>query len=128
MTRPRKTIAQTGLTDHELRILRYLEQRGPSDRQKVVVDLADPDSAIGYRRDHPNHGGGLRGSNGGAPLIMAAWCRRLVAERLVRTQREPVVWTTRTGRKEYDRRAVYEITAEGRDVMRTLPHPGPALA
>jgi hypothetical protein len=37
------------LTRHERRILQYLDQHGPTDREEVVNDLASPESKIGQR-------------------------------------------------------------------------------
>lgn len=65
----------------ERRVLAYLDQRGPMHRETVVCDLASPESMIGVR------GGRTRGSNGATPLIMGAWCRRLVAAGYVRQVR-----------------------------------------
>ena len=45
----RKSVAETGLTDHEWRILRYLDQRGPTDRRAMVVDLANPNGSKSKR-------------------------------------------------------------------------------
>lgn len=70
-----------GLTAHERRILGYLDQRGPSHRTNVVCDLASPDSRIGRMRGKHN------GSNGATPLIMGKWCKRLIAEGLVKEVR-----------------------------------------
>lgn len=70
------------LTAHERRILAYLDQHGPTHREKVVCDLASDDSMIGYRRQQGR--GWTRGSNGATPMIMANWCRRLEAAGLVR--------------------------------------------
>jgi hypothetical protein len=59
------------LTGHERRILAFLDQRGPTHRWQVVASLASPDTKTGR--------GVANGSNGAAPLIMASWCRRLIA-------------------------------------------------
>lgn len=112
----RKSIAETGLTDHELRILRYLDQRGATDRATMVPDLAGDETRLG------RNGGRHNGSNGAIPLIAAAWCRRLIAERLVQTKPERIAWTSRGREISYYRRAVYEITADGRQLLRTVPH------
>lgn len=71
------------LTNHERRILSYLEQHGPTRRDQIVRDLAHPDSKIGRCRDGVGHLGGGSSSNGEA-LIMGAWCKRLTAAELVR--------------------------------------------
>jgi hypothetical protein len=65
----------TDLKPIERRVLAYLDQRGPTERRVAVCDLANPDS---------NAGRGFQGgSNGAAPLIMGAWCRRLIEAGLV---------------------------------------------
>jgi hypothetical protein len=68
------------LTAIERRVLAYLDQHGPSHRERVVCDLASPDSNIG--RGHVN------GSNGMIPMIMGRWCARLVKADLVRVNRD----------------------------------------
>lgn len=91
----------------EKRVLAYLDQRGPSHRERVVVDLASAESDIGHRRD--NKWGAVRGSNGATPLIMGAWCRRLVKEGLVRQVRsDDHYWAYRH----------HEITDAGRRALR----------
>ena len=102
----RRSIAQTGLTDHELRILRYLHQRGATHRSKIAMDLADPASNTAR---HQN------GSNGAVPLIVGRWCARLVREHLVKVNREARGWYHS-----------HEITGEGEDIIRTIPRPSPA--
>ena len=86
-------------TGHELRILSYLDQKGPTHRANVVADLASPDS---------HHGRGIsNGSNGAVPLVMGSWCKRLIAHRLVQCR--------------YDRDGFYvhhEITALGKAALR----------
>lgn len=64
----------------EKRILAYLDQRGPTDRIKIVCDLADPDSNIG--RGHVN------GSNGATTLIFGSWSRRLLKNKHVQEMRD----------------------------------------
>jgi DNA-binding MarR family transcriptional regulator len=71
-------VAELVLTSIEKRVLAYLDQRGPTHRERVVSDLASPESMIGRR------GGRTRGSNGATPLIMGAWCRRLIKAGFVR--------------------------------------------
>jgi DNA-binding MarR family transcriptional regulator len=91
----------------ERRLLAYLDQHGPTHRERVVVDLAGPESHIGYRRDQKI--GAVRGSNGATPLIMGAWCRRLIAEGLVNQARsDDRFWAYRH----------HEITAAGRRLIR----------
>jgi hypothetical protein len=63
------------LTEHEVRILTYLEEHGPTHRAGVVCDLAAPDSRIGQ--------GVRNGSNSAIPLIMGSWCKRLIKTGLV---------------------------------------------
>jgi hypothetical protein len=65
-----------GLWPIEQRILSYLDQRGPTHRETVVADLASDDSRMGWRRGRGRSA--IRGSNGGAPRLMAAWSRRLI--------------------------------------------------
>lgn len=60
----------------ERRLLAYLDQHGPSRRSEIVMDLASDDSKTGRRRDQGHKRVG--GSNGGAPLLMGAWTRRLI--------------------------------------------------
>lgn len=63
------------MTSHERRILSYLDQRGPTDRRAIVVDLAGDETKTARKRQV------LRRA---APLIMGSWCRRLVKEGMVR--------------------------------------------
>lgn len=103
----RATIAQTGLTDHERRILAYLDQHGATHRSKLAADLSDPSSNTARHQ---------RGSNGAVPLIVGRWCARLVRERLVQVNR-----TAGSARKAggwYDSHA---ITEEGQAVLRMSP-------
>jgi hypothetical protein len=51
------------LTEHERRILGYLDQHGPTHRSRVVADLANPNSKHATGR--------TRGSNAATPMIMA---------------------------------------------------------
>lgn len=96
------------LTPIEKRVLGYLEQRGPTHREKVVVDLAGPNSMIAARAKYSKSGCGfVRGSNGATPLIMGKWCKRLEAEGLVRNVRD----------REYHYRH-HEITTAGRAALR----------
>lgn len=92
----------------ERRVLEYLDQRGPSHRERVVVDLASPDSQIGRRRD--NRWGAVRGSNGNTPRIMGAWCRRLVKDGLVRQVRSDDTWWVYR---------YHEVTEAGRKLLRS---------
>lgn len=103
--RTRKSIAETGLTDHEWRVLRYLDQRGPTDRQVMVRDLSPPDSRIA------RFGGG--GSNGFMPALAANWTRRLVAEGFVQL-RLAIVANGELPRQ-------YAATAAGKQFLRTVP-------
>lgn len=61
----------------ERRVLAYLDQHGATHRLRVVQDLSPEDSRTNTRKQ----GGG---SNGGVPLVMGAWCRRLQRDGLVR--------------------------------------------
>lgn len=96
------------LTPIERRVLAYLDQRGPSHRERVVVDLASPESDIGRRRDQG--WGAVRGSNGGTPRIMGAWCRRLVKAGLVKHVRSD---------DQYWAYLHHEITDAGRARLRS---------
>lgn len=97
-------------TDHELRLLRYLDQHGPTHRGKLVVDLASPDSVIASRAKWSTTGQGYyRGSNGATPMIAARWCRRLIAWGFVRE--------VRSSRYQYQHHA---ITAAGRQFIRQI--------
>lgn len=67
------------LTPIERRLLAYLDQHGATDRQKIVTDLASPESRAGR--------GIQNGSNGAAPLIVGKWAKRLIAAAWVTEQR-----------------------------------------
>lgn len=69
------------LTPIELRVLRYLDQRGACHRHAIAADLASPDSRLGR--------GYCNGSNGAIPLIVGRWTRRLIAAGLVRVRSDP---------------------------------------
>ena len=70
------------LTDHERRILAYLDQHGPTRRERIVFDLAAPDSKIGRARDDGTALGG--GSSGNAEAaIFGHWSRRLKEKALI---------------------------------------------
>jgi hypothetical protein len=71
----------------ERRVLGYLDQRGPSHRERLVIDLSSDESKLGRRRDRGHLQGG--GSNGAIPLIMGAWCRRLIKEGWVKQISDP---------------------------------------
>lgn len=62
----------------EKRVLEYLDQHGPTHREKVVNDLS------GRRFS--------RGSNGNCPRLMGAWCRRLEKAGLVKHVRSDDTW------------------------------------
>lgn len=70
------------LTEHERRVLAFLDQRGLMHRRDVVWELASPDSKIGRARDTGSALGGGSSGNGEA-LIMGRWCRRLARNGLV---------------------------------------------
>lgn len=94
------------LTPHERRILGYLDQRGPTHRSRVLIDLASPDSKWGGK-----HLSG-RSSNNAAPMIMANWCRRLEKAGLVKHVRsEDQHWSYRH----------HAITPKGRTLLRGKP-------
>jgi hypothetical protein len=83
----------------EKRVLSYLDQHGPTHRQSVVHDLASPDSRAAH--------GYSNGSNGAVPLIMGAWCKRLITAGMVQSI------TDRAGFYDHHR-----ITAAGQDALR----------
>ena len=94
------------LTDHERRILAYLDQRGGvAHRADVVCDLASADSRIA------RNGRRYNGSNGAVPMIMARGCARLVEARLVEKNSRP--------RGYYNGHA---ITTLGRAALRNRPN------
>jgi hypothetical protein len=97
------------MTDHERRILAYLDQRGPTHRSRVVSELAREGTRIASNGGRPN------GSNGAAPLIMASWCRRLIERGFV----------VQINRDHYY--SHHEITASGRAALRAAP-PREAIA
>jgi hypothetical protein len=86
------------LTSIERRVLAYLDQRGPSHRANMAADLA---------RDDSNTARCQNGSNGAVPLIVGAWCRRLIPANLV---------TVRCDGEGYYRH--HEITAAGAAAIR----------
>lgn len=91
-------------TAHELRILQYLDQRGPMHRSGIVRDLAGPNSKMAK--------GFSGGSNGFVPAIMANWSKRIAKAGLIR--------------RVDDRRGFYchhEITEAGRKFIRSTPAP-----
>lgn len=95
------------LTEHEKRILRYLDQRGPTHRETMVVDLASETSRIGSRTG-PSGKRYVCGSNGATPMIAANWCKRLSAAGLV---------YRRNARDGFYRH--HEITRAGQVLIRT---------
>lgn len=105
-----------GLTDHERRVLAFLDQRGQAHRREIVWELSSPDSKIGRARDGLGAISGGSSSNGEA-LIMGAWCRRLIPAGFVR--------------QVSDDRGFYrshEATSAGRAALRTAvpSHPEPS--
>lgn len=89
----------------ERRVLAYLDQRGGrAQRSEVVAMLSRPDSRHGRNI--------LNGSNSAEPLIMGAWCKRLIAERLVE------IVTHRGGFY-----LAHQITTAGRAYLRNPPDP-----
>lgn len=96
------------LTAHERRILQYLDQRGPTHREAMVVDLSSETSRIALRAG-PKGKRYVQGSNGATPMIAANWCKRLVAANLVLRR------NTREG--FYDH---HEITNTGRKLIRSM--------
>lgn len=89
----------------ERRLLAYLDQRGPTHRREIVVDLAPDDSRIGWRRDR--NANALRGSDGGVSLLMGAWARRLIKRGWVQQVDDPQGWYRH-----------HEITPAGRRALR----------
>lgn len=73
----------TVLRPFEIRLLVYLDQHGPSRRERIVWDLASPESKIGWHRERGKslHSGG---SSNGEALIMGAWAKRLIAMGFIR--------------------------------------------
>ncbi len=94
-------------TSIEQRVLAYLDQQGPTHRTTIVCDLASPNSRIGRL------GGTHNGSNGATPLIMAAWCKSLLRDGLVREVRE-------TRGRWANAYRHHEITDLGREAVRML--------
>jgi hypothetical protein len=86
------------MTKIERRVLAHLDQQGGAVHRRAVVEsLADENSRIGR--------GVLNGSNSAIPLIMGAWCKRLIRLGLVREARCPRGFylahaITNRGRKE----------------------------
>ena len=75
-------------TDHEAKLLRYLHQRGPTERRTILIDCASDNSMIGSRRNLSKTGAAFyNGSNGAAPMIVARWMRRLVGAGYVKEKR-----------------------------------------
>jgi len=97
------------LTPIEGRLLAYLDQRGPSDRRKIVCDLASPESraARGFQN----------GSNGAAPLIVGKWGKRLVAAGWVKINRSRP-WRRPCGTVLAGYYESHEITPAGRAALR----------
>jgi len=91
-------------TEHELKVLRYLHQRGPMERRDILVDCASDESLIGNRGLHGRRS--YNGSNGAAPMIVARWMKRLIAQGLARETRE----------ESYHRN--YKLTAKGEQFIR----------
>lgn len=76
------------LTEHEKRILSYLDQHGLMHRETMVCDLASENSRIASRATGFSGRRYVQGSNGATPMIAANWCKRLVAEKLVVCRRD----------------------------------------
>jgi hypothetical protein len=75
------------LTEHELRILALLAEKGTLHRRDIVWELASPDSKIGRARETGSALGGGSSGNGEA-LIMGRWSKRLRKSRLIREVRD----------------------------------------
>jgi hypothetical protein len=85
----RKDFQLSVLTKHEMRILRYLDNHGPTHRETLVVDLASDKSRIAERAAFTKSGRRfIRGSNGATPMISANWTKRLVENELVAHHRD----------------------------------------
>jgi hypothetical protein len=92
------------MTDHERRILAYLDQRGRSHRGQIVRDLASPESRIGSGK-WP-----MARWNAACALIFGAWSKRLAKEGLIEMR--------------FHSRGFYEchaITPAGRRAIRSAP-------
>lgn len=99
------------LTDHERRVLAYLDQRGGSaHRANVVADLAQRDTTARYQRAIGPQA---------AALIMGSWCKRLGRAGYVQVRHVPSRLSTRGGGTKtlhfYDR---HEITRAGTEALR----------
>jgi hypothetical protein len=102
------------LTEHERRILAYLDQHGPTHRSRVIADLANPASKWGRGQLSG------RGSNNASPMIMANWCRRLTVAGLVKQRSRASEFHNRRG-EHYKTLHFYhhhEITDAGRRKLR----------
>lgn len=97
-------------TEHELKLMRYLHQRGPKERRDILVDCASDSSLISLRGRHTKSGRRfINGSNGAAPMIVARWMKRLITEGLVRENRI----TLSLGRHQD-----YRLTTRGQQFVR----------
>jgi hypothetical protein len=91
------------LTPIERRVLAYLDQRGPTHRSSMVVDLAAPNTKWGQAAQ----GKSAPRGNGAVPFIAGKWCARLIRAGYVIAH--------------YDRQGYYrhhEVTPEGRRKLR----------
>lgn len=101
------------LTAHETRILKYLEQHGPTHRTDLVVDLASDKSRIGVRAGI-NGRRFINGSNGATPMIAANWLKRLVENKLVTHHRDRQYFHIAYAITETGRKAIRALQSEGR--------------
>lgn len=69
------------LTPFRLRLLSYLEQRGPTHRSIAVPDLSPADSKMASRH-----------CRGNGARLMGAWCKPLVDAGLVRVNHDEEGW------------------------------------
>jgi hypothetical protein len=99
-------------TAHELKVMRYLHQRGPMERRSILVDCCAETSLINLRKTrHNGQRGYYQGSNGAAPMIVARWMKRLLAEGLVAERRGSP--------SEHWEHIDYHLTSKGQSFVRT---------
>lgn len=97
-------------TDHEMKVMRYLHQHGLTERRNILVDCASENSVIGMRgRSTFARRRFYNGSNGAAPMIVARWMRRLIAEGLAREKRSQDRYYSHRG---------FELTPKGHQFVR----------
>ncbi len=102
-------------TEHEMKLLRYLHQRGPMERRSILVDCCSENSLIAQRAGlSTGRRPFFNGSNGAAPMIVARWMKRLIAEGLVAEKRSY---------DRYWRHLDYHLTHRGETFLRSTPPP-----